>query len=227
MPSMIAPAASMRATGVAVYGARKLARMREAAVENLELKRGLFAELDRVARPDAILASNTSSISITKLAAATTRPGQVVGLHFFNPVPVMALLEIVRGLQTSDETFGRARAFGETLGKTIVVAAKDNPGFIVNLLFIQYGLDAIRGLEQGVATREDFDTAMKLGMSHPMGPFELMDFVGLDTVLNIADAMYEDTRDPRYAAPALLRRMVVSGRLGRKSGEGFYLYPKR
>jgi 3-hydroxybutyryl-CoA dehydrogenase len=199
----------------------------EAAIERLDLKRGLFADLDRVAAAHAILASNTSSISITKLAAATRRPEQVVGLHFFNPVPVMALLEIVRGLRTSDATFAAARAFGDSLGKTIVVAQKDNPGFIVNLLFIPYSLDAIRGLVQGVATREDFDTAMKLGMNHPMGPFALMDFVGLDTVLNIADAMYDETRDPRYAAPALLRQMVTAGLLGRKSGRGFYDYQEK
>jgi 3-hydroxybutyryl-CoA dehydrogenase len=198
----------------------------EAAIESLDLKRSIFAQLDEVARPDAILASNTSSISITRLGAATKRPGQVVGLHFFNPVPVMPLLEIVRSLQTTDETFAAAWSFGETLGKTIVVAQKDNPGFLVNLLFVPYGLDAIRGLEAGVATKEDFDTAMRLGMNHPMGPFELMDFVGLDTMLFIADAMYDETRDSRYAAPPLLRRLVTAGRLGRKSGQGFYDYRK-
>jgi 3-hydroxybutyryl-CoA dehydrogenase len=196
----------------------------EAAVENLDLKRGIFAKLDEVTPQRAILASNTSSISITKLAAATERPSQVIGLHFFNPVPVMKLLEILRGIQTSDGTFDAAKAFGDSLGKTIVVAGKDNPGFIVNLLFVPYGMDAIRGLEDGVATMEDFDTAMRLGMAHPMGPFELMDFVGLDTMLFIADAMYEDTKDPRYAAPALLRRMVTAGYLGRKTGRGFYDY---
>lgn len=199
----------------------------EAAIENLDLKRQIFGHLDEVVPEGALLASNTSSISITRLAAATRRPEQVIGLHFFNPVPVMPLLEIVRGLATSDATFERARAFGSDLGKTIVVAAKDNPGFIVNLLFVPYGLDAIRGLEQGVASKEDFDTAMRLGMNHPMGPFELMDFVGLDTMLFIADAMYDDTRDARYAAPALLRRMVTAGHLGRKSGRGFYEYERR
>jgi 3-hydroxybutyryl-CoA dehydrogenase len=198
----------------------------EAAIENLDLKRDVFRSLDGAAPAHALLASNTSSISITKLAAATKRPAQVLGLHFFNPVPVMPLLEIVRGLETSDAAFERARAFGSSLGKTIVVAANDNPGFIVNLLFIPYGLDAIRGLEQGVASKEDFDTAMRLGMNHPMGPFELMDFVGLDTMLFIADAMYDDTHDPRYAAPPLLRRLVTAGRLGRKTGQGFYQYPR-
>jgi 3-hydroxybutyryl-CoA dehydrogenase len=196
----------------------------EAAVESVPLKREIFAELDRVTPPTAILASNTSSISITTLAAATRRPTQVIGLHFFNPVPVMPLLEIVRGLQTSDATYSAARDFGTALGKTMVVAQKDNPGFIVNLLFVPYGLDAIRGLEAGVASKEDFDTAMKLGMNHPMGPFELMDFVGLDTMLFIADAMYAETLDARYAAPPLLRRMVTAGQLGRKSGRGFYEY---
>jgi 3-hydroxybutyryl-CoA dehydrogenase len=196
----------------------------EAVIENVELKKEVFASLDGIVGPECILASNTSSISITTLAAATQRPGQVVGLHFFNPVPVMPLLEIVRGLQTTDETFEFARAFGEVLEKTIVVAGKDNPGFIVNLLFVPYSLDAIRGLEQGVATVEDFDTAMRLGMNHPMGPFALMDFVGLDTMLFIADAMYEETKDPRYAAPPLLRRMVTAGYLGRKTGRGFYDY---
>jgi 3-hydroxybutyryl-CoA dehydrogenase len=196
----------------------------EAAIENVELKKAIYAELDAITPPHAILASNTSSISITTMAAATKRPGQVIGLHFFNPVPVMPLLEIVRGLQTSDETYAAARAFGDALGKKIVVAVKDNPGFLVNLLFIPYGMDAIRALEQGFGTKEDFDTAMKLGMNHPMGPFELMDFVGLDTMLFIADAMYGETRDPRYAAPPLLRRMVTAGQLGRKSGQGFYQY---
>lgn len=196
----------------------------EAVLERLDAKQAIFARLDALTAPETILASNTSSISITKLAAATGRPDRVIGAHFFNPVPVMPLLEIVRGLATSEATFEALRGFGARLGKTIVVALKDNPGFIVNLLFVPYGLDAIRGLEQGVATREDFDTAMKLGMNHPMGPFELMDFVGLDTMLFIADAMYEETRDPRYAAPPLLRQMVAAGRLGRKSGRGFYDY---
>ncbi len=196
----------------------------EAVLENLDAKREIFARLDAVTPRHAILASNTSSISITKLATATARPEQVIGAHFFNPVPVMPLLEIVRGLQTSDATYEALRAFGQSLDKQIVVALKDNPGFIVNLLFVPYGLDAIRGLEQGVATKEDFDTAMRLGMNHPMGPFELMDFVGLDTMLFIADAMYEETRDPRYAAPPLLRRMVAAGHHGRKTGQGFYAY---
>jgi 3-hydroxybutyryl-CoA dehydrogenase len=198
----------------------------EAVLENLDAKRQVFRRLEEVCPWHSILASNTSSISITKIAAATDRPDKVIGAHFFNPVPVMPLLEIVRGLQTSDASYQALRAFGERLDKRIVVAQKDNPGFIVNLLFVPYGLDAIRGLEQGVASMEDFDTAMKLGMNHPMGPFELMDFVGLDTMLFIADAMYEETKDPRYAAPPRLRQMVAAGMTGRKSGRGFHDYRK-
>lgn len=198
----------------------------EAVLENLDAKRQVFRRLEEVCPWHSILASNTSSISITKIAAATDRPDKVIGAHFFNPVPVMPLLEIVRGLQTSDASYQALRAFGERLDKRIVVAQKDNPGFIVNLLFVPYGLDAIRGLEQGVASMDDFDTAMKLGMNHPMGPFELMDFVGLDTMLFIADAMYEETKDPRYAAPPRLRQMVAAGMTGRKSGRGFHDYRK-
>lgn len=198
----------------------------EAAVEDLDVKQAIFAELDEICPPHTILSTNTSSISITKIAAATGRPGSVVGTHFFNPVPVMPLLEIVRGIQTSDETYAAARVLGERLGKTIVVSLKDAPGFIVNRLFIPYGLDAIRAFEEGVASLEDFDTAMTLGMNHPMGPFALMDFVGLDTMLFIADAMYEETKDPRYAAPPRLRQMVAAGHLGRKSGRGFHDYSR-
>lgn len=199
----------------------------EAIVENKEAKQELFAALDNITPAHTILASNTSSISITAIAAATSeaRRPRVLGMHFFNPVPVMPLLELVRGLETADETLETARAFGESLGKTIIVA-KDNPGFIVNLLLVPYLLDAIRWLEHGLATREDIDTGVKLGLNHPMGPYELSDFIGLDTLLFIADAMYEEFRDPRYAAPPLLRRMVAAGHLGRKSGRGFYDYRK-
>ncbi len=195
----------------------------EAAVENIELKKQVFAELDRICPPEAILASNSSSLSITAMAAATKRPAQVFGLHFFNPVPVMPLLEIVRALLTSDETVDVGRALGQRLGKTVVVA-KDRPGFIANLLFVPYALDAIRWYDAGLATREDIDTTMKLGFNHPMGPLTLCDFVGLDTLLFIADAMYEEFKDARYAAPPLLRRMVNAGLFGRKSGRGFYQY---
>ena len=195
----------------------------EVAVENLELKRRIFAELDAVAPPHALLASNTSSLAITDMAAATRRPDKVLGLHFMQPVPVMTLLEMVRTFLTSEETFQAAKAFGESLGKTIIVS-KDTPGFIVNLLLIPSLLHAIEASERGVAGREDIDTAIKLGLNHPMGPFALLDFIGLDTVLSIADAVYEETKDPRFIAPPLLRRMVSAGHLGRKSGRGFYAY---
>lgn len=197
----------------------------EAVVENLDLKRKIFAELDMVAPPHAILASNTSSLAITEMAAATKRPDKVLGLHFFQPVPVMTLLEIVRTFLTSEETFQAAKAFGERLGKTITVS-KDTPGFIVNLLLIPYLLQAIEALERGVATKEDFDTGIRLGLGHPMGPFTLLDFVGLDTTLFIADAVFAETKDPRFAAPPLLRRMVSAGYWGKKSGKGFYDYGK-
>lgn len=197
----------------------------EAVIENLDLKRKIFAELDAIAPPHAILASNTSSLAVTEMAAATKRPDKVLGLHFMQPVPVMPLLEMVRTFLTSEETFQTAKAFGESLGKTIVVS-KDTPGFIVNLLLIPYLLQAIEALERGVATKEDFDTAIRLGLNHPMGPFTLLDFVGLDTTLFIADAVFAETKDPRFAAPPLLRRMVAAGYLGRKSGRGFYDYNK-
>jgi len=197
----------------------------EAAVENINLKKDIFGELDRICKPDAILASNTSSLSITEIASATHRPGQVIGLHFFNPVPSMPLMEIVTGLLTSVETVTLARELGEKLGKTVVVT-KDRPGFIVNLLLIPYLLDAIRWLDAGLATKEEIDTAIKLGLNHPMGPITLSDFIGLDTVLFIADALYEEFRETRYAAPALLRRMVKAGLVGRKAGRGFYTYSR-
>ncbi|MBI5828693.1 MAG: 3-hydroxybutyryl-CoA dehydrogenase, partial [Chloroflexi bacterium] len=187
------------------------------------LKKEVFSALDRLCPPHTILSSNTSSISIAEMAAATKRKGQVIGLHFFNPVPVMPLLEIVRALLTGDDTLEFAKSFGASLSKTTIVA-KDTPGFIVNLLLIPFLLDAIRALESGKATREDIDTGVKLGLNHPMGPLTLGDFVGLDTTLFVADAIYEELKDPRYAAPTLLRRMVMAGRLGRKSGAGFYDY---
>jgi 3-hydroxybutyryl-CoA dehydrogenase len=195
----------------------------EAAVENMALKKTIFTELDEITRPEALLASNTSSLSITEIAAATERPHQVIGLHFFNPVPVMPLIEVVRGLLTNEESVEAARALGVKLNKQIVIA-KDNPGFIVNLLLIPYLFDAIRALENGVATKEDIDTGIKLGLNHPMGPFTLMDFIGLDTCLFVGDAMYQEFKDARYAAPPLLRRMVTAGLLGRKNGRGFYSY---
>jgi len=195
----------------------------EAAVENMDLKKGIFAELDDILAPHAILASNTSSLCITEMASATGRGDKVLGIHFFNPVPVMPLIEFVRTILTSDETMATAREFGSSLGKTMVTA-KDTPGFIVNRLLIPYLLQAVQVYEDGLASREDIDTAIKLGLAHPMGPLTLLDFVGLDTTLFIADAMYEEYKDPRYAAPPLLRRMVLAGQFGRKSGRGFYEY---
>jgi len=197
----------------------------EAVLENMAEKKSVFAALDAILAPHAIIASNTSSLCITEMASVTRRGDRVLGLHFFNPVPVMPLLEIVRTILTSEETLAIAKQFGASLGKTMVVA-KDAPGFIVNLLLIPYALDAVRALENGVASKEDMDTAIKLGLNHPMGPFTLLDFVGLDTTLFIADAMYQEFKDPRYAAPPLLRRMVLAGHLGRKSGKGFYDYSK-
>jgi 3-hydroxybutyryl-CoA dehydrogenase len=195
----------------------------EAIIENLDQKKETFADLDRITRPEVILASNTSSVSITALAASTSRPDRVAGCHFFNPVPVMKLVELVRGYLTSDDTIARLRSLGESMGKTVVVA-KDTPGFIVNYLLVPYLLDAVRMVENDVASKEDIDVAIQLGLSHPMGPLTLLDFVGLDTTLFIADVMYEEYKDPKYAAPPLLRKMVMSGYLGRKSGRGFYDY---
>ena len=195
----------------------------EAAIENMATKKEIFAQLDGILPPHAILASNTSSLCITEMASVTQRGDKVLGIHFFNPVPVMPLIEFVRTILTSDETMAIVRQFGASLGKTMVTA-KDTPGFIVNRLLIPYLLDAVRVYENGLATKEDIDTAIKLGLNHPMGPLTLLDFVGLDTCLFIADAMFEEYKDPRYAAPPLLRRMVLAGRLGRKSGKGFYEY---
>jgi 3-hydroxybutyryl-CoA dehydrogenase len=197
----------------------------EAAIENLELKKTIFKELDAVTRPDAILASNTSSLAVTEMASVTRRPDKVLGLHFFNPVPVMPLLEMVRTFLTSEETYQVARKWGEGMGKTVVVS-KDAPGFIVNALLIPYLLDAVRMYENGFASKEDIDTGIKLGLNHPMGPLTLLDFVGLDTTLFIADEMFKELKDARYAAPALLRRMVTAGYHGRKNGRGFYEYGK-
>jgi 3-hydroxybutyryl-CoA dehydrogenase len=198
----------------------------EAAIEDMAVKKGVFAELDGILPPHAILASNTSSLCVTEMASVTQRGDKVLGIHFFNPVPVMPLIEFVRTILTSDDTMEIARQFGASLGKTMVTA-KDTPGFIVNRLLIPYLLDAVRVCEDGLATREDIDTAIKLGLNHPMGPLTLLDFVGLDTTLFIADAMFEEYKDPRYAAPPLLRRMVLAGHLGRKSGKGFYDYAPR
>jgi 3-hydroxybutyryl-CoA dehydrogenase len=195
----------------------------EAAVENMTLKKEIFASLDRVCPAHAILASNTSSLCVMEMASVTKRQDRILGMHFFNPVPVMKLLEFVRTIATSEETMEAARQFGASLGKTMITA-KDTPGFIVNVLLVPFLLDAVRLLDNGVATKEDIDAGMQLGCNHPMGPLTLADFVGLDTALFIADAMYDEFKDARYAAPPLLRRMVLAGWLGRKTGRGFYTY---
>ncbi len=197
----------------------------EAVPETLDIKLKTFAQLDSICKPETVFASNTSSLSITELAASTKRPDKFVGLHFFNPVPVMKLVEVVRTITVSDEVFNAAVAFGDAVGKT-VVRAKDSCGFVVNLLLVPYLLDAIRWYENGVASREDVDNAMKLGCGHPMGPLELSDFIGLDTMMHIGDIMFEEFREARFAPPPLLRRMVTAGYLGRKSGRGFYDYSK-
>jgi len=198
----------------------------EGITENLEEKIELYRELDKLVKKEALFASNTSSLSITEMAASTERPDKFVGLHFFNPVPIMRLVEVVRAEVTSDETYEAARKFAESVGKT-VVSCKDSPGFVVNRLLVPYLLDAIRALESGVATREDLDNGMKLGCGHPMGPLELTDFVGLDTTYYIAEIMFEEFKDHHYAAPPLLKRMVKAGHLGRKTGKGFYDYGKK
>jgi 3-hydroxybutyryl-CoA dehydrogenase len=195
----------------------------EAVTEDLELKNALWKELDGLCGPETIFASNTSSLTIAAMAAATTRPGQVVGLHFFNPVPVMKLVEVVRTVTTSDATFDTAYAFARQLGKE-PIAAKDNSGFVVNLLLVPYLVDAINQLEHGVASVEDIDKGMMLGTGYPMGPFTLLDFVGLDTTYKIAEIMFDEYREKRYAPPPLLKRMVLAGMYGRKSGKGFYDY---
>jgi 3-hydroxybutyryl-CoA dehydrogenase len=196
----------------------------EAITENPALKKETFARLDRICPAPAILASNTSSCTITELAAATARPAQVVGLHFFNPAPVMKLVEVVRTILTGEPAFKVAWGFVQSLGKT-PVAAQDTTGFVVNRLLVPYLLEAVRLLESGVASKEDIDQAMQLGCGHPMGPFTLLDLVGLDTTLYVAEVMFQEFREPRFAPPPLLRRMVMAGHLGRKSGKGFYDHP--
>ena len=193
----------------------------EAIVEDLEIKNALFRELDGLCGEGTIFASNTSSLTITDMAAATTRADRFVGLHFFNPVPVMKLVEVVRTIATSDEAFERATDFAKALGK-VPIAAKDNSGFVVNLLLVPYMLDAIRQLERGVASVQDIDTGMALGCGHPMGPFVLCDFVGIDTLYKISEIMFDEYREERYAPPPLLKRVVALGRYGRKTGQGFY-----
>jgi len=195
----------------------------EAIIESLDEKRASYAALEEVVGPHAIFASNTSSLCITQLAATTKRPDRFAGLHFFNPVPIMKLVEVIRALTTTDDTYQAVFAFATSLGKQ-AITAPDRPGFIVNRLLVPYLLDAIRAYENGLGTVEDIDAGMKLGCGHPMGPFTLLDFVGLDTTYYIANIMFEEFREPAYAPPPLLKRMVLAGRLGKKSGHGFYKY---
>jgi 3-hydroxybutyryl-CoA dehydrogenase len=195
----------------------------EAIVESASEKKQTYRALEQIVPERTIFVSNTSSLCITELAAATGRPDRFGGLHFFNPVPIMKLVEVVRALTTSDETYQTVFAFAKSLGKT-PITAPDRPGFIVNRLLVPYLLDAIRAYEHGLGTIEDIDAGMTLGCGHPMGPFTLLDFVGLDTTYYIANIMFDEFREPAYAPPPLLKRMVLAGRLGRKSGQGFYKY---
>jgi 3-hydroxybutyryl-CoA dehydrogenase len=195
----------------------------EAATENLELKLKILRQLDALAGAETVIATNTSSISITQLAAVVSRPERFIGLHFFNPVPLMGLLEVIRGLQTSDATHALALAFAQQVGKT-PVTVKNNPGFVVNRILCPMLNEAIFVLQEGVATAEDIDAGMKLGCNHPIGPLALADMIGLDTLLAIMNVFYEGFQDPKYRAAPLLREMVAAGRLGRKSGRGFYSY---
>ena len=195
----------------------------EAIIEDINEKNRLFAELNMTCPRDTIFATNTSSLSVTEMAAASGRPDRVVGLHFFNPAPVMKLVEVVRAVSTSDETFQRAYEFAKSLGKE-PVACRDNSGFIVNFLLVPYLLDAVKALEMGVGSVEDIDKSMRLGCGYPMGPFTLLDFVGIDTTYRIANIMYDEYRLPHYAPPPLLKRMFLMGYHGRKTGKGFYDY---
>jgi 3-hydroxybutyryl-CoA dehydrogenase len=195
----------------------------EAVVEDLEVKNALWAELNVIAKPEAIFASNTSSLTIIAMAAASGRPDRMLGLHFFNPVPLMKLVEVVRTITTSEDTERRVFGFVQALGKE-PIRAKDSSGFVVNRLLIPYMLDAINALESGVASVEDIDKGMQLGAGYPMGPFTLLDFVGLDTAYKISEIMFAEYRDKRYAPPPLLKRMVLAGMHGKKSGKGFYDY---
>ena len=197
----------------------------EAITENQTLKNETFARLDRVCPPHAILASNTSSCNVTAMAAATSRPGRVLALHFFNPVPLMKLVEVARTILTEEDVVSAATEWVRAVGK-VPVQTKDSTGFIVNRLLVPYLLDAVRLYESGLGSLEDLDQAMKLGCGYPVGPFTLLDLVGLDTTLYVAEVMFEEFREPRYAAPPLLKRMVMAGHLGRKTGRGFYSYRK-
>ncbi|MCX5996262.1 MAG: 3-hydroxybutyryl-CoA dehydrogenase [Chloroflexi bacterium] len=195
----------------------------EAAIENLELKKKIFTDLDRICAPNAVLSTNTSCLSVMDVAAVTKRTDKVLGCHFFNPVPVMKLLELVKTITTSKETLDAAVEWGKSLGKTVIIAP-DRPGFIVNRSFMPYMIEAFEMYEQGVASREDIDNGVQLGLNHPMGPLTLAAMVGLDTLLFVTDAIYAETKNPKFVAPILLRKMVTAGQLGRKTGKGFYDY---
>ena len=208
-------------TNYAVLGTADL--VIEAATENEDLKHKILKQADQLARKDAIIASNTSSISITKLAAATSRPASFIGMHFFNPVPMMALVELIRGLQTSDETIAVAVAFAKRVGKAPIVV-KNSPGFVVNRILCPMINEAVLALQEGLASAEEIDNGMKLGCSHPIGPLALADMVGLDVMLAVMEVFYRDFNDPKYRPALLLKEMVAAGQLGRKSGRGFYTY---
>lgn len=195
----------------------------EAVTEDLDLKLGIWGELDELVKPEALFATNTSSLPVVNMAAATNRPEQFFGLHFFNPVQVMKLVEVIQAISTSDETMEAGLDFGQKLGK-LTVRTKDKAGFIVNRLLVPYLLDGIRGLEEGIGTIEEIDAAMKAGAGHPMGPLTLSDFVGLDTLMSISNVMFDEFRERRFAAPPTLRKMVAAGFYGRKNGRGFYDY---
>ena len=198
----------------------------EAATENVELKLKLFADLDRIAQPSAILASNTSSISLTRLASATKRPVQVIGMHFFNPVPMMQLVEVIRALQTSDATFETVKALTQKVGKT-PVEVRSSPGFVANRILLPMLNEAVFCLHERLASAEDIDTVMKLGMAHPMGPLALADLIGLDVCLSVLEVLYDGFKDPKYRPCPLWREKVEAGQLGRKTGQGFFRYEKR
>ncbi len=196
----------------------------EVVLEKMDLKKEVFQALDKICRPEVILATNTSSMSITEIAACTTRPDKVCGVHFFNPAQIMRLVEIIRGMQSSDETIQTATELARAFGKTTVEVKKDSPGFIVNRIMIPQMIEAARLLQEGVASVEDIDTAVKLGLNYPMGPFELMDFTGVDIGYLVMEYFADEFRDNQYAAPQVVKQMIRAGKLGRKSGQGFYKY---
>jgi 3-hydroxybutyryl-CoA dehydrogenase len=194
----------------------------EAVLEDIDLKKEVFKSLDKICRPEIVLATNTSSMSITAIAASTNRPEKVCGMHFFNPAQIMRLVEVVRGLRTSDETVAAAKAMAESFGKKTIEVKKDSPGFVVNRIFIPHLIEAARVLQEGVASMEDIDTAVKLGLNYPMGPFELMDFTGIDIAYFVMEYFADEFHDGHYAAPQIIKQLVRAGRLGKKSGGGFY-----